>query len=70
MRKPIVHDDPIVSMLATWLVGQVERATGIVFDDEDEEENEKTQTAQSPASYEGGAGMVVPIHVSVEQVSV
>jgi hypothetical protein len=70
MKKPLIHDDPIVAVLATWLVGQVEIATGIVFNDEEDEENEKTQTETGAASYEGGAGMVVPVHVSTALVSV
>jgi len=68
MRTVIVHDDPVVAMLAGWLVDQVESCLKIDF--KQGVTNEKTQTAQSAASYEGGAGLLVPVHVSTAQVPI
>jgi|GEM_PF-4138071 len=68
MGAVIVHDDPVVAMLDGWLVDQVESCLKIDF--KQGVKNEKTQTAQSPAAYEGGAGLLVQVHVSTAQVSI
>jgi len=69
MATVIVHDDPVVAMLAGWLVDHVESCLKFDFK-KGVRKNEKTQTETGAASNEGGARLVVPVHVSSALVSV